>query len=133
MTTPPADPSPVPARDDAPEDVKAPLFVYAFMNADTGRPVTACFSRPLAFEADAMSTYAGVPVRIIACAAVPSPDVLRAECDVIAGILASVDDGNKGPGDTVMAVLNAHAELRAMHTRLSALLAAVTRDGDAGR
>jgi hypothetical protein len=117
-----ADPSPVPARDDA------PLFVYAFMNADTGRPVTACFSRPLAFEADAMSTYAGVPVRIIACAAVPSPDVLRAECEALGEVLEAENDA---------CLAQAVAELRDTLTRVlrarRALLAAVTRDGEAGR
>jgi hypothetical protein len=136
----PADPSPVPARDDAPDDVKAPLFVYAFVNADTGRPVAACFSRPLAFEADAMSRYAGVPVRIIACAAVPSPDVLRAECEALEWATDALTEPiyharrlDHYPRHCEIAerLERTNDTLRAMLQRMRSLLAAVTRDGDA--
>jgi hypothetical protein len=129
MTTRPADPSPVPARDDAP-DAWAPLVVWTPCDCD-GYMVPDAIYEPHSDPAEWAAIYdekfpEDAPHTYQAWMPVPSPDVLRAECEALESCLRIL----AGNGQHLSVRARA---LRGLLTRQRALLAAVTRDGEAGR
>jgi hypothetical protein len=114
-----ADPSPVPARDDAPE-------VHWTVEREDGRFLSALYpTRDPRWiqETDESMPHSGL--RFVPVTRVPSPDVLRAECEALEALTRNRHS------DSIVNGINVHATLRVMLKRQRALLAAVTRD-DAG-
>jgi hypothetical protein len=109
----PADPSPVPACDDAPPEVLSIEWGrYGGMGWTMfGWVAGAAYETP---DGDRAVTYTRVP----------SPDVLRAECEALESCLRIL----AGNGQHLSVRARA---LRGLLTRQRALLAAVTRDGEA--
>jgi hypothetical protein len=118
----PADPSPVPARDDAPDDAPELLGVIVRTNDGFGQRIVDAFSVLAAWRLFLLQS----DERRVLYARVPSPDVLRAECEALGEVLEAENDA---------CLAQAVAELRDTLTRVlrarRALLAAVTRDGEA--
>jgi hypothetical protein len=123
----PDSPSPVPARDDAPDDV-----VWTTQPDDPNEYGHTWDTRE---EADVWARTAtdefDNPTRVVPLLRVPSPDVLRAECEALTNAIEDCTE-SLGDPDAPLGTYEAHlATLTRMLDERRALLAAVTRD-DAG-